>query len=111
MPDGLVKNLSIAAAMALGPSLLLLDEIENSLHAGLIELVFDELNNLPVPVVAATHSPIPVDLAGPERTLIAKPTPTGAIIERITNAKELRSELSKLGIAFSDYIYGVTKPG
>ena len=110
MPDGLIKVLAIGAAMGLEPSLLLVDEVENSLHASLLEVLFDELNTLPVPVLAATHSPIPVDLAGPERTLIARLGPEGATVERVGDPRRLRDELAELGIAFSDYIYGVTKP-
>ncbi len=79
MPDGLIKVLAIATAVELEPSLLLIDEIENSLHAKALEVIFDLLNNLEVPVLVATHSPILVDLVGPERTIIVNKDRTLAL--------------------------------
>ena len=108
LPDGLIKTLAIGAAAELDPSLLLIDEIENSLHAGLLEVIIDELNGLPVPIIAATHSPIPVDIAGPERTIIVLPGEDGTIVKRIEDPGKLRRMLAEHGITFSDYIYGVT---
>ncbi|MEB3861386.1 MAG: AAA family ATPase [Desulfurococcales archaeon] len=108
LPDGLIKTLAIGAAIELGPSLLLIDEIENSLHASLLEIIIDELNQLPVPVIAATHSPIPVDIVGPERTIVVLPERDGAVVERIKDPARLRKSLAEHGITFSDYIYGVT---
>ncbi|MCE4602490.1 MAG: AAA family ATPase [Desulfurococcales archaeon] len=108
LPDGLIKTLAIGAAIELGPSLLLIDEIENSLHANLLEIIIDELNQLPVPVIAATHSPIPVDIVGPERTIVVLSERDGVVVERIRDPVKLRKSLAEHGVTFSDYIYGVT---
>ncbi len=69
MPDDLIKLLAISTAASLGPSILLIDEIEDSMHAALLEHVI-ELNSLEVPVLVATRSPLVVDMVGPERMII-----------------------------------------
>ncbi|WP_054853845.1 AAA family ATPase [Vulcanisaeta distributa] len=106
MPDGLIKVLAIATAVELEPSLLLIDEIENSLHAKALEVIFNLLNNLEVPVLVATHSPILVDLVGPERTIIVNKDPNiGTTAEQVSDIENLRSRLKELGVAFSDYVF------
>jgi len=109
--DGLLKLLAILAAIELKPSILLIDEIENSTHVGMLEYLIDELNSLEIPVIVATHSPIVVDLVGPERTFIVKrDSKLGTVIEEIRDVDKLRERLSELGVAFSDYVfYGKTK--
>ncbi len=110
LPDGLVKLVALMLAADLEPSILLVDEIENSMHARLLEYVIDEFNNLGVPVLVATHSPVVVDLVEPERVLIVRRDPEkGTIVERIRDVEELRQKLIEEGIALSDYIlYGET---
>ena len=104
--DGMLKLLAILTAVELGPSILLIDEIENSMHAEMLEYVIDELNSLEIPVLVATHSPIVVDLVGPERTyVVRKELGTGTVIEGFGNAEELRRRLGELGVAFSDYVF------
>lgn len=106
IPDGAIKLLSILTAIELGPSILLIDEIENSLHARMLEYIVDELNSLRQPVIVATHSPIVVDLVGLERILIVRKEPnSGTIVERISDPVKLSNELKELGIALSDYIF------
>ncbi len=109
IPDGLFKLLSILAAVELGPSLLLIDEIENSMHRSMIEYVVDTLDSLEVPVLVATHSPIVVDLAGPEKTLVTVKEPgKGTAVEAFSSPRELLRRLDELGVAFSDYIFHKT---
>jgi len=110
LPDGLVKLVALMVAAELGPSILLVDEVENSMHARLLEYVIDEFNGLGVPVLVATHSPIVVDLVGPERVLIVrKSDEKGTVVERIREVEELRQRLVEEGIALSDYVfYGET---
>jgi len=106
IPDGAIKLLSILTAIELEPSILLIDEIENSLHARMLEYIVDELNSLRQPVIVATHSPIVVDLVGLERILIVRKEPNrGTIVERISDPVKLSNELKELGIALSDYIF------
>jgi predicted ATPase len=103
--DGVVKVLAISVAVELGPFILLIDELENSLHVKALEYVFDLLNSLEVPVVLVTHSPILVDLANPERTIVVFRSSDGSTkLEYFKDPRELKSRLSELGIAFSDYV-------
>jgi energy-coupling factor transporter ATP-binding protein EcfA2 len=104
--DGVIKLLAIGVAVELKPFILLVDEVENSLHIRALEHVFDLLNSLEVPVVLATHSPILVDLANPERTIVVYRSGDGSTkLEYFENPEELKSKLSELGVAFSDYIF------
>jgi hypothetical protein len=104
--DGLIKVLAIAAAVNLNPSILLIDELENSLHAKALKYVYDLLNSLEVPVLVATHSPVIVDLASPERTIVVSRSPeAGTIVECFERPEALRERLNELGVSFSDYIF------
>jgi len=104
--DGVIKVLAISVAVELKPSILLVDEVENSLHVKALEHIFDLLNSLEIPVVLATHSPILVDLASPEKTIIVYRGGDGSTkLEYFENPEELKSKLSELGVAFSDYIF------
>lgn len=66
IPSGYAKMLSILTAVALKPSLILIDEIENSLHLKFIEELLDVLEYSESKVIIATHSPLVVDLVDPE---------------------------------------------
>jgi predicted ATPase len=104
--DSVIKLLAIGVAVELKPFILLIDEVKNSLHVKALEHVFDLLNSLEIPVVLATHSPILVDLANPERTIVVYKGSDGSTeLEYFENPEELKSRLSELGVAFSDYIF------
>ncbi len=106
IPDGLIKLLAILTAIELEPSILLIDELENSMHVRMLEYVIDELNSLDIPVLVATHSPVVVDLVGPERTIIVDKKPDeGTVVERIKDPKKLSKRLKELGVALSDYVF------
>ena len=61
---------------------------------------------MPIPVVAATHSQIVVDLVGPERVIVARKRPgEGTVLERIQDPGRLAKALADEGIALSDYIF------
>jgi len=106
IPDGVIKLLAIMAAVELEPSILLADEIENSMHAKMLEYIVDRLNSLSIPVIVATHSPIVVDLVEPSRVLIVfRDAEHGTYVEKIEEPEELYQELKQLGIALSDYVF------
>jgi len=106
IPDGAVKLLAIMTAVELGPSILLIDEIENSMHARMLEYVVDRLNGLEIPVLVATHSPVVVDLVDPDRVLIVLRDPErGTYVERIEEPEKLYEELKRLGVSLSDYVF------
>ncbi len=109
VPDGVIKLLSIIVAAALEPSLLAIDEIENSLHARLIDYLMRELEEANRPAILATHSPIVVDLAGPERTLLLRRAPDGSTkIEKLA-PEDLWEKMKEDGLTLSDYyLYAAT---
>ena len=103
VPDGVLKLLALIAAVAMRPSVLAVDEIENSLHAAIIDYVMRELEDLEDPVIIATHSPVVVDLAGPERTLLLSRGPDGATRVEKLAPRKLWQRIREEGIALSDY--------
>jgi predicted ATPase len=103
--DGVVKVLAIATAAELRPSILLIDEIENSLHVEAIQKIFDFLNNLEIPVLVATHSPAVIDLIDLDRVVIAsRGSDDSTGIEHIENVEAVRKRLLELGVSHSEYI-------
>ncbi|MEM1611231.1 MAG: AAA family ATPase [Sulfolobales archaeon] len=106
LPDGFIKLVVLMVAAELSPTMLLVDELENSMHARLLEYVVDELNRLEIPVVVATHSPVVVDLVSPERILIVKrDLEKGTVVKVIEDPKKLSEELRKEDISHSDHIF------
>ena len=106
VPDGLFKLLAILAGVSLKPSVLLIDELENSMHYRMLEYVVDMLNGLEIPVIVATHSPQVVDLVGLERVLVVRKDPEeGTVVERFENVEELRTRLEELGVSYGDYVF------
>ncbi len=106
LADGLFKILSILTAVELNPSILLIDEIENSMHAEMLEYIVDELDALSIPVIVATHSPVVADLVAPDKIYIVSRKPeTGTVVERLEDPEKIRDKLKKLGVSLSDYIF------
>lgn len=110
IPDGLYKILSILAAVELKPSLLAVDEIENSLHKEALEYVLDELKESDSTVIIATHSPLVVDMARIEDLLIVEKTEEGTTLSRIKSPEKIRNKLAELKITQSEsWLYGDLK--
>ncbi len=112
LPDGLLKLLVILTALEQNPSILLIDEIENSLHPELLEFLIntlkEECNGC---VFVTTHSPVVLNLVEPEEIFIFKPKDDGSIeIKNVTEYKskdELMKELEELGISLGEKVlYG-----
>jgi len=102
MPDGLHKFLAILTALELKPIILAIDELENSMHPQLIELVIDALKASNTTVIVTTHSPAVVDLVEPEDLVLAEMTPRGTVFKRIVEPEKVREELRRLGITLSE---------
>ncbi|CCC81047.1 AAA family ATPase [Thermoproteus tenax] len=111
IPDGLLKLVVLMLAVDLGPSLLLVDEVENSMHARLLEYVVDVFNGLNVPVLLATHSPVVVDLVDLERIYFLSKGPGGTRAEAVPDPEELRRRLGEAGVAISDYFFYTKRYG
>lgn len=107
IPDGLYKVLSVLAAVELSPSLLAIDEIENSLYKEALEYVLDELRECESTVILTTHSPLVVDIVKLEDLLIVERTGEGTVLSRVTAPEKLRNKLAKLKITQSEsWLYG-----
>jgi Predicted ATPase len=110
--DSIIKLMAIVATVELQPAILLIDELENSLHAEALEKVFDVLDSLEIPVLVATHSPVLVDLAKPKKVIVvSRAVEGGTTVEYFEEPKLLKEKLAELGVVFSDYIfYEKTRP-
>jgi len=106
--DGFWKLLSILLAIETKPALLIIDELENSLHPRALEYVVTELKNSGCTVIAATHSPAVVDMVKPEDLLLVSKNPDGETeVRRIKEPEKLRSWMSEYGITLSEgWLYG-----
>ena len=112
LPDGLIKALVILTALEQKPTILLIDEIENSLHPDLLEFIVNVLKEENVTIFITTHSPTVLNLVDPEEIWICKPTDEEIKIKNATEFKskeELLKELDELGITLGEKIfYGLT---
>jgi len=107
IPDGLYKILIILTAIELKPPLLIIDEVENSLHAKTLQYVIDELKNSESTVIITTHSPVVVDMVDPQDLLMVEMTPEGSVFRRIGEPEEAKRRLRELGITHSEaWLYG-----
>jgi hypothetical protein len=105
--DGFYKVLAILAAIELRPSLLAIDEIENSLHAKVLEYIIDELKSSEVTVVITTHSPVVVDMVDLEDLLIVEKTAEGTTLTPVKEPEKVRKKLAQLHITQSEsWLYG-----
>ncbi len=112
LPDGLLKLIVILTALEQNPNILLIDEIENSLHPELIEFLISTLKESEACVFITTHSPIVLNLVEPEEVFIFKPKDDGDVeIKNVTEYKskeEIEKELEELGISLGEKVlYGL----
>ncbi|NPA97389.1 MAG: AAA family ATPase [Crenarchaeota archaeon] len=108
IPSGVWKALAIETAILSRPTLLVIDEFENSLHAEAQKYLLDELRNCGAAVIIATHSPIPIDYARSlDEVLVLELVSGETRAWRLKDSKELREKLSKLGLTPSEaLLYG-----
>ena len=73
IPQGVLKTLMIESLLKWEPSLLVVDEFENSLHPELQQFLLDEFRSSGVNVIITTHSTIPLDYAkSPDEVLVLR---------------------------------------
>ncbi len=106
---GCFKFLTIITALELKPSLIVIDELENSLYPKAIELTMDEFKHEEGQVIITTHSPVVVDLVYPDikdLILVKKENGESSFIN-IGNEEKIRNELDVAGITLSEkWLYG-----
>ena len=106
IPDGFYKLLAILACIELEPGFLLIDQMETSLHARMIEYIIDELKTCSSNVVLTTHSPTVIDLVEPEDLIILEKTDRETSCRRVKDQEELKIKLMNKGITVSEsWIY------
>jgi len=71
IPAGVIKMITILFAIfALKPSLVIIDEIENSLHLKFIEELASVISYSPSQFIITTHSPMVIDMFDPEDIIL-----------------------------------------
>lgn len=117
LPDRIeyfAENFIILTALEENPSILLIDEIENSLHPELLEFLISSLKEESEGYVfVTTHSPVVLNLVEPEDIFVFKTEEDGSVeIKNVTDYKskdELMKELEELGINLGEKVfYGLT---
>ncbi len=107
IPDGFYKLLAILAAVEIGPKFLLIDEVDTSLHAEIIDYVLSELRTCESHVIITTHSPLVIDAVKLADVVILKRTKSGTTCQRIENTDSMQKELRDQGLTLSEsWIYG-----
>ncbi len=105
--DGFYKILTLLTAIYLKPSLLIIDEIENSLHPETLELVLDTIRAADVQAIITTHSPVVVDMTEPDDMVLVEKEQGESRFKRIKDPDKVRDFLKEKGITFSvGWLYG-----
>jgi len=106
--DGFWKVLAILTAIELEPPIILIDELENSLHPEAIEYIVNELKNSNSIVIATTHSPAVVDIVDPEDLILFEKDREGkTVIKKVKDAGSVKRWLAEQGITLSEgWLYG-----
>jgi len=106
--DGFYKALTILTALESEPPLLVIDELENSLHPKTISRILDELKDSDSSFIITTHSPQVVDFTNPHDLILVEKDDEGETHgKRIEEPGKLREKLEELGITLSEgWLYG-----
>ncbi|VVB52170.1 DNA replication and repair protein RecF [uncultured archaeon] len=105
--DGIYKILTVLIAIYLKPPLLIIDEIENSLHPETLELILDTIKASDIQAIITTHSPVVVDMTEPDDMILVEKEQGESRFKRIKDPDKIRDFLKKKGITFSTgWLYG-----
>jgi predicted ATPase len=91
--DGFYKILGILALTKYPTSLIVVEEIENSIHPEAIEVVVGALRESKKQVILTTHSPTVLDLIPPSETITISKTYGETKAGRVKNPKALKEKL------------------
>ena len=106
VPAGIIKMITILFAIyALEPSLLIIDEIENSLHLKFIEELASAMRYSPPQFIITTHSPMVIDMFDPEDIILFYKEKGETKAERIKSPEKLKDELIEKGVSLSEWIF------
>jgi len=105
--DGIYKILTLLIAIYLKPPLLIIDEIENSLHPSTLELILDTIKIGDTQAIITTHSPVAVDMTELNNIILVEKEQGESKFKRIKEPEKIREFLIEKGITFSEgWIYG-----
>jgi predicted ATPase len=105
--DGFYKILTMLIAIYLKPPLLIVDEIENSLHPETLELILDTIQGSDIQAIITTHSPVVVDMTEPDDMILVEKEQGESRFKRIKDPDKIRDFLKEKGITFSTgWLYG-----
>ncbi|NJD53119.1 MAG: recombinase RecF [Candidatus Methanoperedens sp.] len=105
--DGFYKLLALLIAIYLKPPLLIVDEIENSLHPSTLELILDTIKIGDTQAIITTHSPVVVDMTELNNIILVEIEQGESKFKRIKDPDKIREFLIEKGITFSEgWIYG-----
>jgi len=105
--DGFYKILTVLIAIYLKPPLLIIDEIENSLHPSTLELILDTIGIGDTQAIITTHSPVVVDMTDLSNIILVEKEQGESKFKRIKDPEKIKDFLIKKGITFSEgWIYG-----
>lgn len=105
--DGFYKILTLLMAIYLKPPLLIIDEIENSLHPSTLELILDTIGISDTQAIITTHSPVVVDMTDLKSIILVEKEQGESKFRRIKDPEKIKEFLIEKGITFSEgWIYG-----
>jgi predicted ATPase len=105
--DGFYKILTVLIAIYLKPPLLIIDEIENSLHPSTLELILDTIGIGDTQAIITTHSPVVVDMTELSNIILVEKEHGESKFKRIKDPEKIKDFLIEKGITFSEgWIYG-----
>ena len=102
IPDGFYKLLAILTAIELKPSILLIDEVETSLHAKIIEYLISLFKTVAPTTIVTTHSPLVIDLVDLEDLILLERIGFDTNVHKIQDPQEMREHLVEKGITPSE---------
>jgi len=102
--DGVLKMLAMEIAINQGAPLLVVDEIENSLHVKAVHRLLDDIRSSNTALIATTHSPAIIDVAKPEGIVILERRGAETVASRIRDPERLFNKLKELGVTLSEYL-------
>lgn len=102
LSDGFFKLLVLATVIEMDPHLIVVDEIEDSIYARVIEVILDLIVDRNIRVIFTTHSPYIVDIIHPSKLFMMENSENGTQVKKFKHPDDLKNELSRLNITLSE---------
>ncbi|MHB1709644.1 MAG: AAA family ATPase [Thermoplasmataceae archaeon] len=107
LPDGFFKVLLVLIALEAKPSVLMIDELENSLHDTMIQYLLDSIRESGVNTIVSTHSPLVINSTNLEELRILENAANHSTVRSVKDTNSTKKKLVELGITPSEsWLYG-----